>query len=92
MEFGNLGVLLIVLGIILLVLGFKRNKKVSVQASEGSVAIGGDNSGTILNIGNNSSAPAPTKSHGHGLTYLGIIVELIGIGVTLWHAYHMAPK
>lgn len=80
------GLGLMVVGVLLFSVG--RRKRSSAVSSEGSVAVGGNNSGSIVNI-NHISAP-PSHSGGHGLTIAAIIVELVGIGVTLWHAYHMA--
>ena len=67
-----------------------RRKQSSAVASNGSVAVGGNNSGPIVNI-NQPSAP-PSHSGGHGLTIAAIIVELAGIAVTFWHAYHLAVQ
>ncbi len=77
-----------VVGVLLFAVG--RRKQSSAVASNGSVAVGGNNSGSIVNI-NQPSAP-PSHSGGHGLTIAAIIVELVGIGVTLWHAYHLTAK
>jgi hypothetical protein len=82
------GLGLIVMGLLLFVIG-RRNRNGTI-ASHGSVAIGRDNSGPILNI--NQLAPQSGHSGGHAITILAILVELIGIGVTLWHAYHLVAK
>lgn len=85
-----IGVALVVVGLLLFFAGRSKSKKIRVEATNGSVAVGGDNSGSIINanIGAPASAPAP---HGtHWLTVVGIVVELIGIAVVLWHAWHMA--
>jgi hypothetical protein len=82
------GLGLMVVGILLFAVG--RRKRSSTVSSNGSVSVGGNNSGSIVNI-NQPSAP-PNHSNGHGLTIMAMIVELVGIGVTLWHAYHMAAK
>jgi hypothetical protein len=86
------GILFMMVGIFLIAFGIKRNKKINVSASNGSMAVGGDNSGVMLNIGNNSTPSNQSPAHGHGLTILGIIVELAAIGVTVWHALHLAAK
>lgn len=82
------GLGLIVMGILLFAIG--RRKRNGTIASHGSVAIGRDNSGSIFNI--NQLAPQSGHSGGHAITILAIFVELIGIGVTLWHAYHLAAR
>ncbi|HPH06817.1 MAG TPA: hypothetical protein PL131_13180 [Methylotenera sp.] len=87
-----LSLIFMVVGIILIAFGIKRNKKVNVSASNGSIAVGGNNSGVMLNVGNNATPSNQSPSHGHGLTILGIIVELAAIGVTVWHALHLAAK
>jgi hypothetical protein len=70
--------------------GRSKLKTVRVEASSGSVAVGGKNTGSIKNT--NIGAP-PAAVHGsHGLTKLAIGVELVGIAVTLWHAWHLAAK
>ena len=88
-----LGSVFMIVGGLLIVFGIKRNKKVNVSASNGSMAIGGNNSGLMINSASNntSSLPEP-KSHGHGITIIGIVIELIAIGVTIWHALHLAAK
>jgi hypothetical protein len=84
------GVALMALGIVIFVIGRLKSKTVRVEASGGSVAVGGKNTGSITNL--NVGAP-PTATHGaHSLTYWAIGVELVGIAVTLWHAWHMAAK
>jgi hypothetical protein len=82
-----IGIGLLLLGAILFVIGRQASRQVA--ASQGAVAVGGDNRGQITNISSGSTA-APT--HGHGLTYVAIAVELIGIVVTLWHAWHLTAK
>lgn len=82
------GLGLMVVGVLLFAAG--RRKRSSAVASNGSVAVGGNNSGSIVNI--NQPSATPSRSGGHGMTTAAIIVELIGIGVTLWHAYHLVAK
>ncbi len=82
-----IGVGLMVLGIVLLLVS--RGRARQVAASGGSVAIGGDNMGNVSNV---NVGGAHSQSHGHGLTYAAIGVELVGIAVTLWHAWHLASK
>jgi hypothetical protein len=77
---------------IVCVLGFiaGRRGRTSVTASSGAVAVGGDNSGSIANTNSASSSAGHKASH--FITKLAIFIELVGIGVTLWHAYHLATK
>lgn len=85
------GIALMVLGIVLFFGARSRSKTVRVDASNGSVAIGGNNRGSISNI--NIGKP-PTASHGshHWLTVIAIVVELAGMAVVIWHALHLAAK
>ena len=85
-----LGIGLMVVGAVLFIFGRMTSKRSSVHASGGSVAIGGDNSGSITNLNTNSQ-----KEHGrgaHGITVLAIIVEIIGIAVIIWHVKHLAGQ
>ena len=84
------GLALMVLGIVLFFVGRSRSRTVRVEASGGSVAVGGKNSGSITNL--NVGAPAAAAHGSHSLTYVSIAVELVGIVVVLWHAWHMAAK
>lgn len=86
-----IGFALMVLGVVLFLVGRRAgSRSIRVEASGGSIAVGGSNKGSITNV--NLGAP-PTMSHGtHWLTWVAIIVELIGIGVTIWHALHLAAK
>lgn len=82
------GIAIIVIGTVLLAVSLMRRKRITVQASNG-IAIGGNvENSTVIN---QPPAPKPqTKHGGHGLTIVAIVVELVGIAVTLWHASHMA--
>lgn len=92
-----LGIALMALGIVLFLIDRWKSKidqskpkAVGVEAIGGSVAVGGKNTGSITNL--NVGAQL-TAAHGsHTLTYWAIGVELVGIAVTLWHAWHMAAK
>lgn len=86
----HIGLSLMVLGIILFLTGRIYRRRLDTRASNGSVAVGRDNSGSINNINLGGSG----KGHpgGHGITLTAIAVELVGIGVTLWHAFHLAAK
>ena len=83
-----LGIGLMIAGIVLFFFGRARTKRVSVHASSGSVAVGGNNSGTITNTNINQ----PDKGHtgGHAITVIAILVELAGIAVTILHAISLA--
>ena len=84
------GLGLMALGIVLFVVSRSRSKTVRVEASGGSVAVGGKNRGSITNL--NVGAPLAASHASHSLTYVAIGVELVGIAVTIWHAWHMAAK
>lgn len=83
-----IGVGLMILGLVLFVFSKTSGKRNAVNASGGSVAIGGYNTGTITNINTNSKS----SSKSHGVTIIAIIVEMIGIGVTIWHAVHLVGR
>lgn len=83
------GVGLMVAGPILFLVGRGAANRASVRASGGSVAVGGDNNGSITNLNQNSYE---TKSSGHLVTWLSILVELTGIAVVIWHTMHLAAK
>jgi hypothetical protein len=85
-----LGFALMVFGLVLFLVGRSKSTIVRVEANNGSVAIGGKNSGTITNT---NIGAVPVASHGsHWLTILAIIVELAGMAVVIWHAWHLAAK
>jgi hypothetical protein len=85
----TLAVILIVAGIILFIIG-RRGPKVgsSTMATGGSVAVGGSSSGPITNF--NAGSGHGEKHVGHTITVIAIIVEVIGIAVVIWHAFHLA--
>lgn len=86
-----IGLALMVLGVVLFLLGRRAgSRSVRVEASGGSVAVGGSNKGSITNF--NLGAPPPAPHGTHWLTWVAVVVELLGIGVTLWHALHLAAK
>lgn len=74
-----------VVGMALFAFTRTRRKGNSVNARGGSVAVGGNNSGTITNINHVSEGS-------HTITIISIIVELVGIGVVIWHAMHLVIK
>ena len=85
-----LGIGLMVVGAVLFYFGRVRAKRISVHANSGSVAVGGNNSGAIVNTNINQ----PDKGHtsGHAITVIAILVELAGIAVTVWNAISLAAK
>ena len=84
------GFALMVLGFVLFLVGRSRSKTIRIEASNGSVAIGGKNSGSITNTNIGAIPIAPHRSH--WLTVVSIIVELSGMAVVIWHAWHFAAK
>ena len=86
-----IGLGLMAVGIILFVVSraVSGGRNRSVTASNGSVAVGGNNSGTITNVSGAGQGSAGHSSH--GLTVFAIVVELVGIGGTVWHVVHIAP-
>ena len=84
------GLALMALGIVLFFVGRSKSKSVRVEASGGSVAVGGKNTGSITNL--NVGVPTAAAHGSHSLTYWAIGVEMAGIAVTLWHAWHLAAK
>jgi hypothetical protein len=81
---------LMIFGAVLFLFGRMTSKRSSVHASGGSVAVGGDNSGSITNV--NTTSQKEHGSTGHRITILAIIVEIIGIAVMIWHVKHMAGQ
>lgn len=87
------GFTLMGLGMLLFFVGRSKSRIIRVEASNGSVAIGGKNSGTITNTIIGDAPAAPAASHGtHWLTVVSIVVELAGMAVVIWHAWHLAAK
>ena len=84
------GIALMVVGTALGGFAFQRRKRVTAQVSNG-IAIGGDVKGSIV-VNQSPASPASAKHGGHGLTIIAIVVEIVGIVVTLWHAYHLASS
>ncbi len=85
-----LGTGLMALGAILFFVGRLHVKRDSVRASGGSVAIGGNNTGSITTT--NINQRDKPHSNGHLITMVAIFVEIAGIAVTIWHAMHLAGK
>jgi hypothetical protein len=86
-----IGIGLMIAGAVLFFFGRAQSKRTSVHASSGSVAVGGNNSGTITNT-NISQTNKLHSAGGHGITVLAIVVELAGIAVTIWHVMHLDAK
>ena len=85
-----IAIALMVMGVVLFVVGrVSASKSVHVSATDGSVAVGRDNSGSIVNI-KNAPPGAPAQHGSHMLTKVAIAVELVGIGVGLLHLWHQA--
>jgi hypothetical protein len=82
-----LGFGLMLVGLVMFIAGRALGKRRSVNASGGSVAVGGSNSGPITNA--NVGA---THKHNSALTVTSIVVELLGIAVVIWHAVHLAAR
>jgi hypothetical protein len=78
---------LIVLGLMLIIWGRLRAKTSTIKTETGTVRIGRDNTGSVVNT---TTVHAPEKPHAHILTVLGIVVEIFAIAVTIWHAVHLA--
>lgn len=85
-----IGLGLMFLGVLVYALGRSGRGAQSLHASGGSVVVGGNNSGKIQN--KNVGKPSEPQHSGHWLTIIAILVELAGIGVTFWHAFHLAAK
>lgn len=92
LEYLLLGIALIIAGAVLIAAGTRKTNKTEVSANGGSVAVGGNNSGPIINTNINAPEKIQTSSGHQMLTVLGIGVEVIGIAVTIWHAIHLAAK
>jgi hypothetical protein len=75
-----------VLGILLYLIGRFRSKHTSVNARDGSVAVGGNNSGQIINT--NSGKAWSGDLAGRVVTIAAAVVELVGIGLAVWHLAH----
>jgi hypothetical protein len=87
-----LGIGLMVAGGVLIAIGLAiraKNNKV-ISATHGSVAVGGTNSGSITNV--NIAKQPPGHAGHHAITLIGIVVELIAIGVMIWHTMHFTAK
>jgi hypothetical protein len=84
----GLGIAIMIAGALLIIVGQLLPKRPSVQASKGSVAVGGQNLGSITNINSDSKHAAG----GHSITIIAIFVEIIGIAVMIWHVIHLTRK
>lgn len=84
-----IGIGLVVAGALIFLWGRLRSKLVSVRASSGSVAVGGNSTAPITNVNVDSHKD---QGSGHTITVVAIVVEIIGIAVVIWHAIHLATK
>jgi hypothetical protein len=75
-----------VLGVVLFLIGRFRSKHPNVHASSGSVAVGGNNSGQIINT--NVGQRESRDLAGSTVTIVAMLVELVGIGLAVWHLTH----
>jgi hypothetical protein len=85
----SIGIGLVIAGALIFVVGRLRSKRVSVRASSGSVAVGGNSTAPITNVNVDSHKD---QGPGHGMTVVAIVVEIIGIAVVIWHAIHLATR
>ena len=85
---------LLLLGIGLMIAGgvlFALGRRPVVKASSGSVAVGGNSSAPITNV--NVGSHNKNAAHGsHAITVVAIFVEIIGIAVVIWHAWHLTGR
>jgi hypothetical protein len=81
------GIGLMVAGLLLFLAWRRRPNTRSVSANNGSVAIGGNNSGSINNKNTQQLHESSGGGH-HALLVTAIIVEVLGIATTIWHATH----
>lgn len=84
----SFGIGLIVLGAILFAVA--RQKTSSTIASQGSVAVGNNNNGQIINV--NQQRLSPANSEGYTLKIIAMVVEVAGIAMTLWSGIHLVAK
>lgn len=84
------GLALMAVGVVLLFVGRSKSKSVRVEANGNSIAVGGKNTGSITNT--NIGTPPASVHSSHWLSKVAIGVEMVGIAVTLWHAWHLAAK
>jgi hypothetical protein len=82
------GVAIMIAGALLIILGRLLPKRPSVHASKGSVAVGGQNIGSITNINSDSKRGVGD----HSITIIAILVEIVGIAVMIWHVIHLSRK
>lgn len=89
-----LGLILMSLGIVMLVYQFatRNGNQKKVGRDDRSVHVGGSNTG-LINTGSIGGGDEERHGgHSHWLTIIAMLVELAGIAVTLWHAFHLASK
>jgi hypothetical protein len=86
-----IGAGLIVLGALIFGLGRRRSDRLSVRATSGSVAVGGNSSGPITNITANR-AGSGARAGGRLTDWLGLLVGILGVVATVWGAMRTAGK
>ncbi len=88
MYFYLFGLGLVAIGVVLHLVGRGLSKGRAVSASHGSIAIGGNSSGPIVNTNTEANRG---EGLGHNWIHIiAIITEVAGITVTVWHASHSA--
>lgn len=86
-----LGIGLMIAGGVLFGMGRRFSQRTVVKASGGSVAVGGSSTAPITNVNVNSHNQ--NSAHGgHALTVVAIFIEIIGIAVVIWHAWHLTGR
>ena len=91
MNLGLIGMVLIVLGMLIYIVPKLLQRKNIVIAKSGSVVIQGNNAAPIQAINISASEETPHQKS-HVVTYFAIVIEIIGIGTTIWHAMHLGAK
>lgn len=85
------GIGLISFGIVIFLIGRRPSRRSRISADRGSIAIGGSAYGSVTNL--NAGADKGHSERGGGrITILAIVVEIVGIAVTIWHALHLAAR
>ncbi len=83
-----LGIGLVILGALLFIVALSKTR--SVNASQGSVAVGNNNSGQIVNVNQQGAQTAPTG--GIWLTLIAIVIEVTGIAISLFQVIQLTTK
>lgn len=86
------GIGLMLLGAVLLLLGFRSGSSTAtVNATNGSVSVGGDNQGSITNVSNTSPSSTSSSHSNNVLKVTGVAVELVGVAIALWNVVYNWP-